>query len=233
MNTDQCILESKADIRRFARPACAALVAAISTMSGCTMLGFMAESYQRSSTHEIPAEYVGLEGKSFVVVVTADRIIQADHPGLIDRLTAKLTERLSTNTNVPRAAGYVPADKVLRYLYDNPTWHGKPLAELAQSLGGVDRLILVEVNEYRLNDPGNAYEWDGVAAGSVGVVDTSSANPDEFVFEKAVSVKFPDKKGFDPNNTSRESITSVLSSRFIDRVSWLFYNHEEPYYPDY
>jgi len=40
-------------------------------------------------------------------------------------------------------------------------------------------------------------------------------------------VKFPDKDGFTPQDMAEELVTTALSNRLIDRVSWLFYTHEE------
>jgi hypothetical protein len=208
-------------------------IAVFAGQSGCQAIGFMAESYKRGSTHEVKAEYTGMEGKSFAIVVTADRIIEADHPGIVDRLCSKITERLSNNANVPRAGGFVPAAQVLRYLYDNPAWPAHSLSDLGKDLGGVERLVYIELNEYRLHDPGNPYEWDGVATGRVTVVELDGLSPDTFAFEKTITVKYPDKKGTDVNQLGGSAVTSALSLRFIDRATWLFYNHQEPYYPDY
>jgi len=193
----------------------------------------MAESYRKDSTKEVEAIYTGLAAKSFAVVVTADRMIEADHPGITDRLAAKISERLSSPTNIPAASGVVPSKQVLRYLYDNPGWPAKSLSDLAAGLGKVDRLIYVQLTEYRLNDPGNAYEWDGVAAGTISVIECDGPSPDDFAFERTISVKFPSKRGLNPDQASASQVTTALSLRFIDRVSWLFYNHQEPYYPEY
>lgn len=224
-------------MRRWRRPAIAMLAAAavvpLVWLTGCQAVGFMAESYRRDSTREVKAEYPGLEGKSFAVVVTADRMIEADHPGIVDRLCAKMTERLSNPANLPRAGGFVPAKQVLRYLYDNPGWPARPLSELAKGLGGVERLIYVELTEYRLHEPGNPYEWAGVASASVSVLELDGLSPDDFAVEKYITVKFPDEKGVNPNQISAEGMTSALSLRLIDRTTWLFYNHQEPYYPKY
>jgi len=233
------IVESKQGIANWSKAAAWGVLAAAATSgglianSGCTAIGFAAESYQRNSTHEIKAQYEGLKDKTFAVVVTADRMIEADHPGLVDRLASKITEKLSDNKNLPRPAGFVPTKSVLRYLYDNPSWPAKPLGDLAKGLGGVDRLVYIEITEYRLNDPGNAYEWDGVASGTVAILETDSSTPDEYAFDKVVSVKYPDQKGVGPSQMTLSGVSSVLSVRFIDRVSWLFYDHQEAYYPEY
>lgn len=230
MNTDTPHTPTSPLVRS-ARLLAAALL--LSTLGGCQAVGFMAESYKRSSTHEVKAEYTGLEGKSFAVVVTADRMIEADNPGIVDRVCVKVTERLSSPTNMPRAAGFVPAKQVLRYLYDNPSWPARPLSELAKGLGDVQRLVYIELNEYRLHDPGNPYEWNGVTTVNVSVLELDGATPDTFVFEKPVTVRFPDKKGIGTDQIGADAVTSALSLRLIDRTSWLFHDHQEKYYPDY
>ncbi len=177
----------------------ALLVAAL--LPGCqigAIVGGMVESYKQESTHEVKAEYTGLGGKDFAVVVSADRMIQAEQPDLVQYLTGKLTERLSANTNVPRPSGFVPAADVLRYIYAHPGWASRPMSDLAKDLGGVKRLVYVEMDEYRLHQPGNQYEWDGVASGTISVIEVDSALPDDFAFQRQINVKFPDKSGMGP-----------------------------------
>jgi hypothetical protein len=205
-------------------------------LGGCNIVGIfggMAEAYKQQSTHEIKADYTGLQDKSFAVVVAADRGIQAEHPELVRFLTTKLTERLADNKNIPRPAGFVPAEDVLGYMYQHPGWASKPMSELAKELGGVQRLVYVEVFEYRLREPGNQYEWDGAASGTVAVVETDSTLTDDYAYQKQIAVKYPDKKGFGPADMTLSAVNTVLASRFIDRATWLMYNHQEKYYPDY
>lgn len=209
---------------------------ALLVFPGC-YAGALIESYKRGSTKTVSAEYTRLEGKSYAVVVAADRAIQADHPLLTDHITSRVTERLAVNTNIPVAGGFVPAPMVLKYMYNTPGWSTASRTELANVLGGpgqrVDRIIYIDLYEYRLADPGNQYEWDGVAAGTVSVFEIDSTLPEEPAFERTIQVRFPGKKGIGPEQMDRVSVTSALALRFIDRASWLFYQHEEPYYPEY
>jgi hypothetical protein len=202
-------------------------------LGSCQIVGGALDSYERESTREIKAEFRGLEGKTFAVVVSADRFIQSDYPDIVDYLTTKVTERLSAPTARPSPGGYVPAREVLTYLYDHPGWSSKPMAEIAKGLGGVERIVLIEVSEFRLREPGNQYEWDGVASGTVAVVSLDSNIPDEYAFQKAVTVKFPDKKGYGPEQMSQSAVMTALAMRFVDRTSWCFYDHDEPYRPEY
>lgn len=219
---------------RFIRLGCglAGSVAALTVTPGCvigTLIGGAVESYKKDSTHAVDAQYTGLAQQTFAVVVSGDRSIEADHPGLLATLTDRVSGRLYEHGG---ATGYIPARPLLAYLYDNPRWSSRPPAELAKELG-VSRLVLVEVQEYRLNDPGNQYLWDGVAAATVNVIETDGVLPDEYAFSSLVQVKFPNKQGIGPAEMNRDVVTSALVARLVDRVTWLFYTHQEPYYPEY
>jgi hypothetical protein len=201
-------------------------------MPGCWVplaVGGMVESYKESSTREVVAEYTGLDGKSFAVVVAADRYIQAQYPDLVPQLVARVSERLRAETG---ALGYVPPGIMINYMNQSPRWVALTYSELAEELG-VDRLVFVDVVEFRLNEPGNQFVWEGVAAATVGVAEMESFAPDEFSFRRELRVGFPDGKGFTSNDFDGEAVKLRLLNRITDRITWLFYNHEEPYYPDY
>ena len=198
--------------------------------SGCIIpaaIGGMAESFQRTGTTDVDAEYRGLEGHSFAVVVNADRSVQANEPGLLNRMTSRITDRVAKQYVGTVGTAFIPADRLLTVLYNNPQWPAMPPSELGAMLG-VDRLVWIDIIEYRLNEPGNQYVWDGVAAGNVAVYDINSMLADEPVFERSVQVAFPDSQGFLRQQISPAAVTSELSNRFVTRTSWLFYDHEEP-----
>lgn len=208
------------------------VLASLAGLPGCfvgEIAGGMIESHRRTSTKTVEPEYRGLSGKSFAVVVSADRLIQSDHPEVVARMTVELAERLKDPAG---ATGYVPGQTVLAWQYSNPRWVTMSHAEIAKALG-VQRLVVLEVIEYRLNDPGNQYVWQGVAAGTLGVVEADTDFSDEFAFTKSLRVKFPDKDGFGPSELPRAAVNTELTRRLMDRASWLFYEHEEKYYPDY
>lgn len=200
---------------------------------GCQIAGFFAGAYQDNAPKTVEAIYTGLAGKSFAVVVAADRGTQGDYPGLIDYLATQVTARLSSPTNKPAAGGFVPAAQVLKYTYDNPAWPARTRTDLAKALGGVERLVVVEVTEYRLHDPGNAYTWDGLASAQVAVYELDGDLPETPAFQKSVSVPFPDDKGYGPEQLPQAGVNTALAQRLVDRVSWMFYEHDEKYNPKY
>lgn len=211
-----------------------ALLVAIVPMAGCWLpkaIGGMAESYRRTSTKDIPAEYEGLTGKSYAVLVYADRVLQGTHPQLTARLMNAITNGLAQPDRTG-ASGVVPVLLLIEFQLSHPDWIAWTYEQLVEEFD-VDRLIVVELYEYRINEPGNAYLWSGVAAGHVGVVEADGTFPGEFAFSKDVQVQFPDSRGLGPNDMSGQQVRAQLQKRFIDRVTWLFYDHKEPYYPDY
>lgn len=201
---------------------------------GCAigaLFGGMAESYKRSSTRAVAAEYDGLRGHSFAVIVTSDRVLQGMYPTLMARLTSRITERL-VDPKLTGITGFVPPILVLEFQLSNPDWPTWTYDRVAAEFE-VERLIVVELQDYRLNEPGNAYLWDGVAAGRVGVIEADAEMADEFAFAKDIQVRYPDRDGVGPQDMTQQQVQGQLEKRFVDRVTWLMYEHQEPYYPEY
>ncbi len=199
---------------------------AVVAIPGCIIpaaIGGMAESYHRTGKSTIYAEFTGISGKSFAVVVTGSRMIEADHPGLTARMIQRINDRLIANANPSYA---IPSGDLLTVLYNTPQWPAMTRGEVGEMLG-VERLIVVEIIDYFLHEPGNQYIWDGAASALVQVFETDSAMPDDPVFEKSIRITFPDAKGFLRTDIPEAAVTSEMSNRLINRVAWLFYEHEE------
>lgn len=212
----------------------ALLLSTLGSAPGCVVaaaVGGMAESYKRGSTHAVAADYTGLRGKSFAVIVSSDRVLQGNFPTLLPRMTSRITERLASYTETG-VTGFVPAIAILEFQFSHPDWVTRTYDQLCEEFG-VERLIVVDMYEYRLNEPGNPYLWDGVAAARVGVVEADGPLRGEFSYSKEIQVHYPDKKGMGPQDVGQAQVQSQLEHRFVDRVTWLMYVHQEPYYPEY
>ncbi len=196
------------------------------TLPGCIIgatIGGMMESAHRTGSHEVDAEYLGIPGKSFAVVCTADRLIQSSQPGLVARVIQRTNDRLIQNAQPSHA---IPSTDLLTVLYNTPQWPAMTRGEVAELLG-VQVLVVIEIIDYRLHEPGNQYVWDGTASCIVSVYESDSVIPDDPVFEKAIRVSFPDATGFMRTEIPEVAVTTELSNRLINRIAWLFYNHEE------
>lgn len=211
------------------------LLAVAACMSGCNILAFAgmaAENYKRSSTHAVAPEYDNLRGHSVAVVVTGDRILQGSHPTLFTQMSSRAAERLVENRNLIGITGFVPPLALTEFQITHPNWVAWGYDRLAEELG-VTRLIVIEMFDYRLTEVGNQYLWDAAASARVGVIEPDGFTPGEFVFRKEIQVHFPDEQGVGPEDFPASQVKANLDQRFIDRVTWLFYEHQEPYYPDY
>ncbi len=208
----------------------AALFAGLSIVSGCGAFGALAASWERTGTSTIKPKHDALAQHSFAVLVSTSRAIEGDFPDLTRQVTLRVTQALAEHAG---ASGVVPPDDVLAFTAKNPGWPAKNSKELSAALAGVERLVFIEITEFRLHEPGNVYEWAGVAAGSVSVSHADSASPEIRAFDHAVRVGFPTKKGIGPDQISSPGVATELLRRFCERTAWLFYTHEEPNIIDY
>lgn len=204
------------------------LVLVVLVMGGCIIAGIAAvagKAIEDSTPNIVPAEYEGLTGKTVAVVVSADRSAQAEFPTLVFELTRRINERLAKQGQI---AGYVSAADMALFMANNPQWPAMTRTDLAEALGGVERIVLVELYEFRLRDPGNRYLWNGVASGLAAVIEADSSLPEEYAFQQSFRVGFPDDSGRGPNDFGPGVVATALLQRTADRVAWLFAEHDEP-----
>jgi hypothetical protein len=198
--------------------------------SGCIAgaVGAFGQQIERGKKLDVPAEYDGLDGKTVAVVVQADYATLVEHPLVVENVTKNVAARIARN--VPKASVLAPI-QVLEWQYRTPQWRALPYGEVARELG-VDRLVWIDLYEYRLNPIGNSYLWDGAAGANLGVIEADGLAPDEFVFQKNILARFPEKEGIGRESARREQIEQGLLTLFIQRSSWIFYRHIEDKYPD-
>jgi len=198
--------------------------------SGCNIVGFFGTVYAEATPKRVDAQYEGLNGQKFALVVYADRAIMADFPGVTDQLTNTINETLRAELPSSNREGsetqYVPPLTLLSWLANHPRWRVMMPDELGEKLG-VDRLVLVELYNFQLNDPGNRYLWKGEAVGNIRVYELDSALPNDPMFDRNVAVKFPDTDGYTEADMSASTVTAALLQRFTLRAAWLFFDHDE------
>ncbi len=202
-------------------------------MSGCgagALFGGMLRNWERTGTHTVEPSYTGLKGKSFAILASAPRVVEAEYPDLANELLGRVTQRLYHEAG---ATGFIPPPQSLKYMYDNPNWVAAAYGTTAQDLGGVQRLIVIEIIDYRLREPGNNYEWSGMASATISVIEADSVAPDAVAWQQLVQVRFPTKPGYGPDQFDARFVSSALLARLTDRCAWLFYKHEEANEIDY
>lgn len=218
-------------LRRWAKTAIsAAIVVGMLSGAGCVAgaIGALGEQAERGKKLDVPAQYDGLENRSVAVVVSADYATLVEHPTVVGQITANVSVRIA---RFVKGASVLPPGEVLDWQYRTPQWRALTYGEIAKELG-VDRLVYIDLYEYRLNPVGNSYLWDGVSGANIGVAEADGLTPDEFVFTTNVISRFPDKEGVGRESAQAEQIELGLLTLFVQRTSWLFYRHIEDKYPE-
>lgn len=204
------------------------LVSCSLVMSGCNIVGFFGAieaERRRTGTIKVDAQYTGLEGQSVAVIVDASRDLQADGRGLIQAVLTEVIARLEANG---KTKSIVPALQIERVLYDEPDLLGRTYDEIARRFG-VDRLVVIQLEEFRLAEPGNLYVWAGLAAAELLVVEADSYIEDDVRFQAYVTVKYPTKDNTTIDDMPADAVALELLRRFANRTSWFFYRHDERY----
>ncbi|MBT8485488.1 MAG: hypothetical protein KJO43_07900 [Phycisphaerae bacterium] len=198
---------------------------------GCAighLIGGMLQNEEYQKLVETPPEYADLSGKRIAVVVDADLSVTYNHPKLVEMVTTGVTMRIGRD--VPEAAVVHP-QTILAWQWRTPQWNAMPYADLCESLN-VDRVVFIDIYEYRLNPPGNRWLWEGVCAASVGVIEREGFDPDMFADSFNVTSNFPSVTGVERTAASEGQIETGLLAQFIQKTAWLFHDHLEPKYPD-
>ena len=208
----------------------ATCVASLLALNACmipAVVGGMGSVIEKSKKLDVPADYDGLEGKTVAVLASADHSVLMEHAAIAGNIAANVALRIAQN--VDRVSVLGPGE-VEEWKYRTPRWQTLAPGEIAKELG-VERLVVIDLYEYRLNPLGNSWIWDGVAGANINVAEVDSISPDEYVFTKAVVVAFPDIEGLGRNQATATQVNTGLALKFVQRASWLFYRHIEDKYP--
>lgn len=203
------------------------IAAAIPGCAGANLLGGMAQNFEYQKKIEVPAAYPYLENQRIAVIVDADLGTQFEHPDFITKVTSGLALRI--NRDVP-GSRVLPPDVVLQWQYKTPQWNAMPFGQLAEELE-VDRVVYVDVFEYRLHPPGNRWLWEGVCAANIYVIEADAPDPDLYEQFNTIA-EFPTATAVDYNSATKDQIETGVLSEFIKKTAWLFHDHIEPKYPD-
>ena len=206
-------------------------VIALGFISSCQVFGIasaIGQNIERDKKIEVLAKYAGLDNKRVAILVKADMGTVYEHPTAVPNISVNLAQRLQEN--VPGIKMMNPL-LCLNYQHQTPNWSAQPLGQVAEELD-VDRLVIIDLYEYRLNPPGNRFLWDGVAAGNVGVAERDGLDADQTVDQWNVSAQFPLDAGVTRESMPITLVQKGLLSAFVRNAAWVFFDHIEDKYPD-
>ncbi|BAM02410.1 hypothetical protein PSMK_02510 [Phycisphaera mikurensis NBRC 102666] len=188
-----------------------------------------------------------LDGRSLAVVAAVDPETKRRHPGLGPALEALLALRFARHVE---GAAVVPPEEVTGWQREHAYWETAPPGRVAEGLG-VDRVVRVEVSEFRTRQEGNAWVLEGVLNAAVQVYEAEGTagaaglgDPDRPVFLERVTVRFPedspvglatlgDSGDPGPGGAATQSgpdeaaVKKNLLAAWLRRVGPIFYDQKE------
>jgi len=200
-------------------------------LSGCQLpglIGAIAQNEEYQSKKEVLARYSGLEDQLVAVIVNADLAVQYDYPQAVPGLTYGISGALAEH--VP-GISVVHPDLVAQWQWRTPNWSALPYGDLTEQLN-VDRVVYVDLLEYRLTPPGNRFNWEGLAQAQVSVLERDGLDPDTFVDSYTITAEFPNISELTQYEATADQISRGLQQTFVQKTAWLFFDHIEPKYPD-
>jgi hypothetical protein len=203
----------------------------LAALAGCQVAGIMGavgHNIEREKKIEVLAKYAGLDNRSVAVLVKADMGTLYEHPTAAPNIAMNVSQRL--HENVPGVKVLDPRT-VMNFQYQRPSWAAMPLGQIADELD-VDRVVVIDIYEYRMHPPGNRWMWEAVCAAHVGVAERDGIDPDEMVEQWNVSAKFPPQEGTTRDQLNQTLVQNGLLSTFVRNAAWVFYDHIEDKYPD-
>lgn len=195
------------------------LVAAALLLPGCNGARTMMDE-----VIDVKAQYTDLTNRSVAVVVSMSDYAEFNHPGAKQAITDEMVRRIKAN--VPGVTLTSPSE-VLQWQKDNPYWATRPPSMLIQQLK-VERLILVEIGEYRTHEPGDKHVLRGVISASVNIVEAEADDPDNFgaSFTKNTMYPEPGESKIGRVGDDEAVIEVRTQIRFCESAAGIFYDHQ-------
>jgi len=209
----------------------ALLLTVLPLLGGCAVpqiLSAVGHNIEREKKVEVLAKYTGLENRSVAVLVHADLSLLYEYPMVKPNIAANIAARIQQNVS---GVSVLSPVQVMGWEYQVPTWSSMPMGQVCELLD-VDRVVYVDVYEFRLNPPGNRFLWEALGVANVSVYERASLDPDIAVEEFSVTARFPDERTVTREQRRQEEIEAGIVGRFCQKVAWLFYDHAEDKYPD-
>ncbi|MEM8782722.1 MAG: hypothetical protein AAGE65_07670 [Planctomycetota bacterium] len=200
------------------------VAAALFASPGCEMVGAPFAAFDsEEGPQPVAAQYTGLVGRRVAVLVQMNEQAEFRFPESTAGIANVMTSSIAQNVE---GVTVLAARRTLAYQQQNPFWPATPPSRLLRALE-VDRLIVVDVEEYRTQEPGNRYLWRGVIDAIVSVYEAESPDPDDKSFEQRVRAEWPEGTTVGLTEGDDATLQTAALAKFTLRGAGLFFDHEE------
>lgn len=174
---------------------------------------------------DVEASYLGLNNRSVAVLVSTSDHIDFKHPDARRLITEEIARRIMIN--VPGVKVTDPTQIIAWQAKDeNRYWAARPPSAMVRHFA-VDRLVLVEIGEYRTHDPGDKYVLRGIVSATVNIYEAETGNPDNpsAMFPKNVMYPGPKESKIGRVGISEKEVEFKTQVRFCEETAGLFFDH--------
>lgn len=207
------------------------LILATATIGGCQIFGVLAYGVagDKANKVNVKGQYMDLSGRKTAVIVALPEDAYRRYPTAQKRITQMVSREMQGQIENVRI---VNPDDVVAFQQKYPYWNTLQYSDLAKAFR-VDRLILVDVNQYSMYEPGNQNVMQGVVVADVGVIEAANqetgdiGSGDQLAFQQVVKVRYPEDRELGVPDGDQATVELATVVEFSKRVTWLFYDHEE------
>lgn len=180
------------------RPLATCCLAAMLTLSGCALFGYIASVVPGPP---MKARYAGLAGQKVAVVAWADRAATFDYGSLQSDLALSVQNKLKIQADPKQKVeelkdtSFVDPRQVYRWLKNHPELETRSVTEFAPKLAeavGATRIIYVELSPFSTRDPRTEMLLKGHTVAAIRVAEIADHKATIAFDEANVVVDFPD-----------------------------------------
>jgi hypothetical protein len=196
-------------------------------LTGCAIFGVAASALPPPTA---PPRYNGLAGQKVGVMVWTDPGIRIDWPALqIDLANAvqnKLAEKAKSKALLKTTYPILPAS-IARYQQDHPEVDAMSITELAPRLGGLTRLIYIEIEDFATRSDMSIDLFRGSARATVKVVEIADGKAKVAFEQNGVQATYPKRAPTEglPNVGDARIYAGTIDA-FSTSIANLFVPHE-------
>lgn len=197
-----------------------ALLACMAVLfAGCNGPGSM-----NQQVIDVKAQYLDLANRSVAIVVSMSDFTEFKYPQAKQMVTEEIARRIQAS--VPGVTLTSPGE-IIAWQKENAYWTTRPPSMLIKQLK-VERLVLVEIGEYRTHEPGDKHVLRGVISASVNIVEAEADDPDNFVASFTKHVMYPEagESKIGRIGDDEALIETRTQIRFCETTAGLFYDHQ-------
>jgi hypothetical protein len=206
------------------RASLSGLFVMIIAAGGCNMLAWLGQGViGEGQAVLVTAAYRGLQYRSVAVLVSSADAIEVRYPQAASGVCQMISGTIARD--VP-GVQVINADKAIAYTQAHRGWELMPASSIAKQLK-VERLVLIDMHEYRTHEPGNTNVWRGMIKATVDVTEVDGADPNTSAFRAEIMNKYPPTGMVGMINSDSRSIEQQMLPGFAVKVMQLFVDHEE------